>query len=56
MNQSELNEIHINGLKRWKTRDGKSRFGLILLLIGWESGANLPKQNQSKREYNLNTV
>ena len=49
--------MHVTGAKRWKTRASEARLVLVLLLIGWESGANfmnqsqsVVKQNQSKRE------
>ena len=34
-------EIQVTGVKRGKARTSKSRLVLVLLLIGWESGANL---------------
>ena len=53
--------MHVTGAKRGETRATKSRLVWILLLIGWENGANFTnqslsavKQNQSKRENTSN--
>ena len=59
--QSELEEnTDVTGAKPGKTRTSEAR--LVLLLIGWESGANfvnqsqsVVKQNQSKREITFDT-
>ena len=55
-------QIHEAGAKRGKTRASKSRLVLVLLLIGWKSGAilfsqsqNVAVQNQSNREITFDT-
>jgi len=66
MNQSEIEANTSNKLKRGKMRASgrasKSQWVLVLLLIGWESGANFfnqseseVKQNQSKHNITSNT-
>ena len=39
-------QIHITSAKRGKTRATKSRFVLVLHLIGWEGGASILNQSQ----------
>ena len=55
--------MHVAGAKRGKTRADKSRLVLVLLLIGWESGAiffnqsqTVAKQNQSNCEFTFDTL
>ena len=47
MNQSELEANTCSRRQARETRAGKSRLVLVLLLIGWESGASLFSQSQS---------
>ena len=62
MNQSELEYVDVTCAKRGKTRASEARLGLVLLLIGWESGAwffnqsqGAEKPHQSKREITFDT-
>ena len=55
-------QIHVISVKRGKTRSCKSRLGLVLLLIGWESGLSFfnqleseVKQKQSKHNITFDT-
>ena len=40
-------QMQATGAKRGKTRASEARLVLVLLLIGWESGANFGNQSQS---------
>ena len=40
-------QIYVAGAKRGKMRPSKSGLVLVLLLIGWESGARFFNQSQS---------
>ena len=42
------NQLHVAGAKRGKIRAYISRLVLVLLLIGWESGASFVNQSQSE--------
>ena len=60
--QRNSKQIHATGAKRRKTRTSEARLVLVLLLIGWETGANFVnlsqstvKQNQSKCEITFDT-
>ena len=64
MSQSELEwkQPASRHFKRGKTSASKWQFGLVLLVIGWESGASFAnqsqgvvKQNQSKRKFTFDT-
>ena len=61
MDQSEF-EANVCNRQARKTHASEARLVLVLLLIGWESGANFGnqsqsavKQNQSKRKITFDT-
>ena len=47
-------QIHVTDAKRGKTRATKSQLFLVLLLIGWKSGASFVNQSQSLVTQNQN--
>ena len=41
--------MHATGAKRGKTRASEARLVLVLLVIGWEGGANFVNQSQNSK-------
>ena len=44
--------MQVTRAKRGKTRASEARLVMVLLLIGWQSGANFANQSQSEAQQN----
>lgn len=56
MSQSETEAVTCNRRQARKLRSCKSRLDLVLILIGWESGAILANQPLSEVEQNQSSA
>ena len=56
MSNENSKQMHVTGAKRGKTRTTKSRFLLILHLIGWIGGASFLNQSQSVVKQNQSNL
>ena len=50
-----LKQILVTGVKRGKTRAGKTQFVFVLLLISRESGSNFANQSQKRSKTTAKT-